>query len=103
MKPCIDWKDKGFSFFNNTNCEYFPCHETDEADAEKFNCLFCFCPLYDMADCGGAFKILKNGYKDCSACIVPHEKENYGLIVERLRCAGMQGESLASNGEKNGV
>jgi len=37
------------------------------------NCLLCFCPKYEEANCGGKFKILENGIKDCSYCTVPHE------------------------------
>ncbi|MDE7307728.1 MAG: cysteine-rich small domain-containing protein [Lachnospiraceae bacterium] len=77
-----EWKGKGFSYFCNTNCEYFPCHQTDKSD---FNCLFCYCPLYEYKDCGGNFTYLENAIKDCSACILPHRKENYGLIIERLQ------------------
>ena len=28
------------SFFQNRNCEYFPCHQVE--DTEHFSCLFCF-------------------------------------------------------------
>ncbi|MBQ1818177.1 MAG: hypothetical protein II124_06030, partial [Clostridia bacterium] len=28
-------------YFQNRECEYFPCHEG--ADPEFFNCLFCYC------------------------------------------------------------
>ena len=41
-----------YAFFQNKDCEYFPCHKC--ADAENFNCLFCYCPLYALGDeCGG--------------------------------------------------
>lgn len=82
QKNETEWKDKGFSYFCNTNCEYFPCHQTN---ATEFNCLFCYCPLYEYEDCGGNFTYLKNGFKDCSTCLLPHRKENYGLILERLQ------------------
>ena len=82
MKDIIDWKGKGFSFFQNHECEYFPCHKTHNLDT--FNCLFCFCPLYLRNDCDGAFSRLENGNKDCSACVFPHRKDNYGLMMERL-------------------
>lgn len=77
-----DWKDKHCSYFQNTQCEFFPCHKG--ADKENFNCLFCYCPLYALGDrCGGNFSYTPEGYKDCSACLVPHKKENYGKINER--------------------
>lgn len=70
------------SYFCNRECEYFPCHK---AKGDDFNCLFCFCPLYSLGeDCGGNFVILENGVKDCSECLLPHRKENYKLILERL-------------------
>lgn len=78
-----DWKNKKYAFFSHTECEAFPCHKG--LATEKFNCLFCFCPLYSLGDdCGGNFKILKNGVKDCSYCIFPHNKDNYGKIIEKL-------------------
>lgn len=70
-------------FFSNRECEYFPCHATDDPD--NFNCLFCYCPLYALGRrCGGNFKYLENGCKDCSGCDFPHRRENYALINERF-------------------
>lgn len=71
------------SFFCNTDCEYFPCHRV--SDIENFNCLFCYCPLYTMADCGGHCCYTADGIKDCSDCLLPHKAENYPLILEKLR------------------
>ncbi len=71
------------SFFENHDCEYFPCHKS--GDKEGFNCLFCFCPLYNISECGGKYEILDNGLKDCSGCVVPHKPENYQYIINRLR------------------
>ena len=43
--------------------------------------LFCYCPLYTLGDkCGGNFRYLDNGIKDCSDCLYPHFKENYGRL-----------------------
>lgn len=68
-----------YKFTQNKRCEYFPCHKG--ADEDTFNCLFCYCPLYLMnQDCGGNFKILKDGIKDCSDCTVPHGKNGYEKI-----------------------
>ncbi|MBN2139649.1 MAG: cysteine-rich small domain-containing protein [Desulfovibrionaceae bacterium] len=69
-------------FFCNRDCEYFPCHQTKDPD--NFNCLFCFCPLYFLDDCGGDFA-LREGVKDCSACLIPHRPEGYDRIIERLK------------------
>ena len=68
-------------FFANRECEYFPCHP--EADPERFNCLFCYCPLYALGDrCGGNFRYLDNGIKDCSLCLVPHLEGGYDYIIQ---------------------
>ena len=72
-----------YSFFQNKACEYFPCH--NGADPERFNCLFCYCPLYALGDkCGGNFTYLENGIKDCSGCLRPHKRENYDSIVKQM-------------------
>ena len=65
-------------FFCNRECKYYPCHVMD-----NINCLFCFCPLYNL-DCGGNFYILPNGIKDCSMCVIPHRAENYSYIIRKL-------------------
>lgn len=73
-----------YKFFSNRACEYFPCHRTE--DAEDFNCLFCFCPLYAKGEeCGGNFTYTDNGVKDCTSCMFPHRKENYENVMEKLR------------------
>lgn len=70
------------SYFQNKECEYFPCHKTE--DRENFNCLFCYCPLYRIKDCGGNYTFTKNGVKDCSKCRLPHRAENYEYVVKKL-------------------
>ncbi len=65
-------------FFENKKCEFYPCHK----GVEKFNCMFCYCPLYPL-DCGGNY-VLTNGVKDCSNCILPHKAENYDYIINKL-------------------
>jgi len=73
-----------YRFFQNSRCEYFPCHATE--NPENFNCLFCYCPLYALGKkCGGNFVYDEKGIKDCSGCLVPHRRENYERIVERYR------------------
>ena len=69
-----------FSFFQNRECEYFPCHKgVPEAD---FNCLFCFCPLYALGKkCGGACDYTEHGIKDCSRCAFPHIRGNYEAVL----------------------
>lgn len=72
-----------YKFINHKDCEYFPCHKTDKP--EDFNCLFCYCPLYALGkDCGGNFTYTPQGYKDCSNCMVPHKRENYEYVNNKL-------------------
>ena len=72
------------SFFTNRSCKYFPCHKG--SDPKDFNCLFCYCPLYAMGpDCGGNCRLTQSGVKDCTGCLVPHRRENYERIMEKLR------------------
>ena len=72
-----------YDFFQNKQCEYFPCHAG--ADTENFNCLFCYCPLYVLGDrCGGNFVYTDNGIKDCSQCLKPHRRENYAKIMDKM-------------------
>ena len=71
-----------YKYFQNRECEYFPCHKTN---GEDFNCLFCYCPLYALGDkCGGNFTYTEQGYKDCSACLFPHRAANYETICARF-------------------
>ncbi len=70
------------SYFCNRECEYFPCHKV--AEDTEFNCLFCYCPLYFVKDCGGNPCYTEAGVKDCSRCMVPHKAENYGHILQKL-------------------
>ncbi len=75
-------EEKNYRYFAHTACEYFPCHP--DGDRENFNCLFCYCPLYALGkDCGGNFTYTDGGHKDCSACLVPHRRENYQHIIDR--------------------
>ena len=72
-----------YDFYQHKQCEYFPCHTG--ADPETFSCMFCYCPLYALGDqCGGNFTYLENGIKDCSGCLIPHRRENYARIMEKM-------------------
>ena len=68
-------------FFCNRECEYYPCH--DMPGGEEINCLFCYCPLNPYEDCGGNYVMLENGWKDCSACVLPHL--DYDYVVDKLK------------------
>ena len=73
--------ENSYRFFANTACVYRPCHEVD--DVEDFNCLFCYCPLYFLEDCGGNNKN-NNGIKDCSDCLIPHRPGGYDYINAKI-------------------
>ncbi|MCM1084241.1 MAG: cysteine-rich small domain-containing protein [Clostridium sp.] len=71
-----------YKYFENRECNYYPCHE----GIDHINCLFCFCPLYDMEECPGNPKyITVNGrkIKECTSCTFPHRAENYEAVLER--------------------
>lgn len=71
-----------YSFTQHRACEFFPCHKTNHP--EDFNCLFCYCPLYTLGSkCGGNFKYLENGVKDCSDCLLPHGRGSYSYIISK--------------------
>lgn len=73
-----------YKFFQNSACEFFPCH--DSAGEEKFNCLFCYCPLYAGECPGEPYARIINGHsiKDCSGCGFPHNAENYDDMIRCL-------------------
>lgn len=73
-----------FKHFQNSACEYFPCHAGVERAV--FNCLFCYCPLYFLKDCGGnpAWRGL---VKDCTNCGLPHAPGGYETVQSRLKQA----------------
>lgn len=72
-----------YDFFQNRECEYFPCHPG--ADPDQFSCLFCYCPLYCLGDrCGGNFRYNAKGIKDCTNCLFPHRRENYPSVCQKV-------------------
>jgi Zn-finger protein len=72
-----------FSHFSHEQCEYFPCHDTDDLD--HFNCLFCYCPLYPLGDdCGGVVAYTVSGIKDCSHCLIPHSKHGFEFVQKHI-------------------
>lgn len=76
--------ENSYRFFENRDCEYFPCHKS----TGDFNCLFCYCPLYARQDCpGNPVYRGKDGerIKDCTNCTFPHRPENYDEVIRRLR------------------
>lgn len=75
-------ESNSYSFFSNKECRYFPCHNSDGG---KFNCLFCYCPLYALGDrCGGNFEYLPNGVKSCMKCAIPHTEKGYEYVMSKI-------------------
>ena len=73
--------NNNYRFFSNKQCEYFPCHKVE--NEEDFNCLFCYCPLYFLENCGGNNKVVY-GVKDCSSCMIPHNPKGYDYIIKKI-------------------
>jgi len=73
------------SFFANKECEYYPCHKTEE----DINCLFCYCPMYAMDNCPGSYEIIETSsgkrIKSCMDCTFPHKAENYEKVIAVLK------------------
>ncbi|MDD2413731.1 MAG: cysteine-rich small domain-containing protein [Eubacteriaceae bacterium] len=80
----MDRSSQQYRFFQNTACEFFPCHSLN--NNSDFNCLFCYCPLYALGkSCGGNFQFDENGIKNCSACTFPHKRENYDAVLKKIK------------------
>lgn len=76
-------RDNDHTYFSNRNFHYFPCHKG--GNAENFNCMFCYCPLYGLDNsCGGKFTYTQSGVKDCSNCLLPHSPDGYAYITKKL-------------------
>ncbi len=76
--------EDSYRFFENRKCKYFPCHK----GLEDFNCLFCYCPLYNREHCPGNPRFIeKKGrtIKVCTDCTFPHQPRNYDIIIQILK------------------
>jgi len=75
--------ENSYCFFENKDCQYYPCH----SGMDKLNCLFCYCPLYCREKCPGNYNYIDvNGkrIKECKNCTFPHKSENYEIIIKIL-------------------
>ena len=73
-------------FFANIDCQFYPCHKFDG----DINCLFCYCPLYNL-DCPGNYKMIDKGdkkIKTCIDCTFPHDPDNYDKVIALLKDQG---------------
>ena len=73
---------KHCTYFVNRQCEYYPCHDVSD---DKFSCLFCYCPLYDVKDCGGEYFVNEKGIKNCKNCGFVHDRDNYPKVLKKLK------------------
>ncbi len=81
-----------YKFNQHRKCEFFPCHKGVKKD--KFNCLFCYCPLYMLGNkCGGDFRITNN-IKDCSNCIKPHDENGFEYIMSKMEIVIKKGSNF---------
>ncbi|MBF0272670.1 MAG: metal-binding protein [Magnetococcales bacterium] len=69
-------------FFENVDCEYYPCHVVPPG--HHLNCLFCFCPLYSYRDCPGTPIWLESGIKDCSGCTTTALEDAHDVVMDFL-------------------
>ncbi len=76
-----------YKFFQNRDCEFFPCHKIENEDS--FNCLFCYCPLYLKENCLGSPDYILNGkgqkIRDCSNCTIVHRPEMYEAVIAQFQ------------------
>ena len=76
-----------YKFFQNRDCEFFPCHKIENEDS--FNCLFCYCPLYLKENCLGSPDYILNGkgqkIRDCSNCTIVHRPEMYETVIAQFQ------------------
>ena len=75
--------ENSYKYFENRACKYYPCHE----GVENINCLFCYCPLYNVEKCPGEYRYIDlkgKKIKDCMNCTFPHKLENYEAIIAFL-------------------
>lgn len=91
--------ENSYRFFQNRDCQFFPCHRVKDADS--FNCLFCYCPLYALGEkCGGNCSYTREGIKDCSGCLIPHSKGGYDYINSKFQLLAQLARRPEEKGEE---
>ena len=93
------WEGKHFAFYTNKECEYYPCHPVPEGTSST--ACSATARFYMLGrKCGGNFTYLESGVKDCSKCLVPHRRENYGFIADSFqKIAGEMAEREKKEGQ----
>ena len=75
--------ENSYKYFENKKCQYYPCHK----GTQNINCMFCYCPLYNMENCPGKYSYIDSHgkkIKECTDCTFPHEAKNYEIIMALL-------------------
>ena len=75
--------ENSYKYFENRECKYYPCHE----NTEQLNCMFCYCPLYNLEKCPGKYTYIDSHgkkIKECTECTFPHQEKNYEIIMALL-------------------
>ncbi len=76
--------ENSYRFFENKECQYYPCHD----GLKEINCLFCYCPLFSFENCPGKPQYCeKEGrmIKVCTDCTFPHRAENYDAVIREIK------------------
>ena len=80
-------EERHYAFFQNRDCEYFPCHETKHP--EDFNCLFCYCPLYALGRDKGLLRLSvpapEGKLRPCDRPLYGNRQKNAGRRVKCCR------------------
>lgn len=78
--------DNSYRYFENHQCKYYPCHKGEA----HINCLFCYCPMYRLAECPGNPEYIERDgrqIKNCVNCTFPHQYDNYEYVMKTLKAS----------------
>ncbi|WP_432490175.1 cysteine-rich small domain-containing protein [Flavonifractor plautii] len=72
-----------FSFSSNKAWERYPCRSMQKGwnSAACSAIVRCIC----WAERAEMLHHLENGVKDCSKCLIPHQRDNYGYLAGRFQ------------------
>ena len=66
--------ENSYKYFENKECEYYPCHK----EKQNLNCMFCYCPFYSHAKCpGNAMYVEVEGKKIKTNLRLPAKEVTY--------------------------
>ena len=80
---CNTGKAGTFSFSSNKAWERYPCRSMRKGwnSAACSAIVRCIC----WAERAEMLHHLENGVKDCSKCLIPHQRDNYGYLAGRFQ------------------